>query len=264
MNSRFESPECPSPAAASDGESDAAAEQPRSRLISRVLTSALRLWLRSQVEQVEALHIEIQAGDRQILTGYLPEVSIAAENAVYKGLHLSRVRLRGTNIRVNLGQVLRGKPLRLLAIVPVEGEVLLRQADLNASLQAPLLANAVREFLVDLLRSGGTDLVDAADASLNLQHLQVLLGQPLTLSADLVSVSGRITPFVIRTGLRAIDGHKLQLAAPQWLPHAQAKRGLPLADLDGFAIDLGSDVDVHQLQIEDGQITCQGRINVIP
>jgi len=236
-----------------------------SRILSSVLTPALRLWLRSQVQQVDVLELQIQGGDRQLLGGYVPQVTVAAENAVYQGLHLSQIRLNGTNIRVNLGQVLRGKPLRLLEIVPVTGDAMITEADLNASLRSPLLAEAVSEFLVTLLRSGEADLLDAPAESLNFDQMQIQLGAgQLTLSANLASASGTPTAIAIRTGLKVADGHQLQLVQPQWLPHAQAKRGLLLDDLDGWAIDLGAEVRLEELAIESGKIACQGRVNVIP
>lgn len=211
------------------------------------------------------LDVRVGGGDRQLLGGYVPQVEVAAENAVYQGLYLSQIRLNGTNIRVNLGQVLRGKPLRLLEVVPVVGEVMLTEADLNASLRSPLLATAVSEFLVTLLRSGEADLLDAPAESLSFEQMQIQLGEgQLTLSANLISVSGTPTGIAIRTGLKVADGHQLQLDSPQWLPHAQAKRGLLLGDLDGWAIDLGEDVRLEALAIEAGRMTCCGRIHVVP
>ena len=236
----------------------------RSRILSNVLTPAVRLWLRSQVDRIEALHLHIDGGDRQLLGGYIPQVSVAAENAVYQGLHLSRVTLAGTNIRVNLGQVLRGKPLRLLEVVPVAGEAAITEMDLNASLRSPLLAQAISEFLGKLLQASD-DLLDAPVNQLNFDQLHMKLGaEQFTLSANLISASGTPTAIAIRTGLRLVNHHELQLHQPQWLPHAQAKRGLPLTDLDGCPIDLGEDVNLQHFAIEPGQITCRGQINVIP
>lgn len=247
---------------------DAGLHQPKqSRIISRVLSPAVRLWLRSQVEQIEDLQFEIRGGDRQILSGYIPKVVIFARKAIYQGLHLSQVELSGEEIRVNLGQVLKGEPLRLLGVVPVQGEVLLQEADLNASLQAPLLADALVEFLATLLQSGApTDLLGAASPDqLNLKNPQILIGEnQLTLSASLISLSGNSTPFAIRTGLQLASGHEFQLDQPHWLPHLQAKRGFPLKDLQGFKIDLGPEVDLQELTIGNHQICCRGRINVIP
>jgi hypothetical protein len=236
-------------------------------MISSVLSPAVRLWLRSQVEKVEQLEVEIEGGDRQLLTGHIPQVSISAKGIIYQGLHLSRLDLKGSSIRVNLGQVIKGKPLRLLEVVPVWGELLVREAELNASLKAPLLANAITEFVVNLLQSSdAAGLAESGEEqALNLQNLRILIGANLvTLSADLISVSGESTLLVIRTGLEQVSGHELQLTHPQWLPHLQAKRGLPLTDLHGFQIDLGSEVDIQTLTLEPGQLFCQGKINVIP
>ena len=103
-------------------------------LISKVLSPALRLWLRSQVESVAELNFSIQGKDRQILTGYIPSISLNSSRAVYQGLHLGEVELLGENIRINIGQVLKGKPLQLLEPIQVTGQVRLDQADLEASL----------------------------------------------------------------------------------------------------------------------------------
>lgn len=238
------------------------------QLISKVLSPAVRLWLRSQVEQVETLQVKIEGGDRRILTGQIQRVGITAHKAIYQGLHLSHLHLVGENIRINLGQVLRGKPLNLLEPIPVTGSVLLEEADLNASLSASLLANALAEFLATLLKSEIQAVLDAplpGHQAINLQNSKIIIatGQ-LTLSANLVAVSGTLTPIVIRTGLQLKNGHTLQLDRPQWLTHLQAKRGLPLGDLDGFEIDLGTEVDLQELSLENSTLVCRGRIMVTP
>jgi len=240
----------------------------QSQLISKVLSPAVRLWLRSQVERVEALQVKIEGGDRRILTGQIQRVGITAHKAIYQGLHLSHLQLVGENIRINLGQVLRGKPLNLLEPIPVTGSLVLEEADLNASLSAPLLANALAEFLATLLKSEIQAVLDAplpGHQAINLQNSQIIIaaGQ-LTLSASLVAVSGAVTPIVIRTGLQLKNGHTLQLDRPQWLTHLQAKRGLPLGDLDGFEVDLGSEVDLQELSLENSTLICRGRIMVTP
>ena len=111
-----------------------------SRIASAVLSPAVQLWLRSQVQQVDELKVKIEGSDRQIFSGAIPKVTAAARGAVYKGLHLTEVAIEGCGIRINLSQALKGKPLRLLESVPVAGVLRLSQADLNASLKAPLLS----------------------------------------------------------------------------------------------------------------------------
>jgi len=240
----------------------------QSQLISKVLSPAVRLWLRSQVEQVEELQVKIEGGDRRILTGQIQRVGITAHKAIYQGLHLSHLELVGEKIRINLGQVLRGKPLNLLEPITVTGRLVLEEADLNASLSAPLLTNALTEFLATLLKSEIQAVLDAplpGHQAINLENSKIIIaaGQ-LTLSANLAAVSGTLTPIVIRTGLQLKNGHTLQLDRPQWLTHLQAKRGLPLGDLDGFEIDLGPEVDLQELSLENGTLVCRGRIMVTP
>lgn len=242
----------------------------RSRLISKVLAPAVRLWLRSQVEHVEELHVEITAGDRQILSGYIEQIELSAKNAIYQGLALNQIQLTGQNIRVNAGQVVRGKALQLLEPIRIEGSVLLEEADLNTSLKAPLLKAGVTEFLQTLLRSGAAGISSGSSASqgvrdLNLQNLTIQLrSQQVVLGATLVSESGNETPIAIRTGFDLAAPNLLKLVNPQWLPHATAKRGLPLSDLDGYTFNLGDETEIHELAIDPEKVTCQGKLIVLP
>ncbi|MEL6163726.1 MAG: LmeA family phospholipid-binding protein, partial [Cyanobacteria bacterium J06628_3] len=63
------------------------------KLVTNILAEAIKLWLRTQVSHIEQLQLDIQARNRQILSGYIPSVSIVAEKAVYQGLHLSKIDL---------------------------------------------------------------------------------------------------------------------------------------------------------------------------
>lgn len=240
----------------------------QSRLISKVLSPAVRFWLRSQLEQVDDLQLAIEAGDRQLLSGGIKRVSVSARNAVYRGLHLSEVSIVGEEICTNFAQVLRGKPLRLVQAFLIAGDLLLYEADLNASLQAPLLAQGVIEFLLTLLQADGEpdhSLTKQAPEEIRLQDPQVVLGDGLvTLAATLLSASGQPTAVVVRTGLHLSNGNQLHLDRPHWLPHAKARQGMPLRDLDGFTFDLGSDVSLQTLSLEPGQIRCQGQLMVTP
>jgi hypothetical protein len=223
----------------------------QSHIITRLLTPAVHLWLRSQVESIQSLDIHIQGGDRQILSGYLPQVAVAAERAIYQGLHLSQLDLQARNIRINLGQVMRGKPLRLLEVIPVQVSLSLSEADLNASLTTPLLAQAVTDILSPLLQSAD------ADHPLVIQHLQVALEcDRLTLT---VFSLNQAAPSVISTGLSVINGHLLRLNDSAWRSPLD-----PIPAWMNLDIDLGQDVYIEHLRLEAGQLHCQGRINVIP
>lgn len=239
---------------------------PRS-LVSRVLSPAVRLWLRSQVDAVEALQVQIEGGDRQILTGHIPKVSLTAHKVVYQGIALSDIALVGEGIRVNLGQVLRGQPLRLLEAVPIQAVATIQQEDLNTSLQAPLLANAIKDLLLTWLQEmlGGTSSPTSTPSEVTLLQPQAKLHPSgLTLSATVRRPSQPDLPLALRTNLQVMEASKICLRQPQVLLSARSKRGLPLAHLEGWTIDLGSEVLIQELALEEGQMRVKGQLTVMP
>jgi hypothetical protein len=226
-----------------------------SRIASAVLSPAVQLWLRSQVQQVDELKVKIEGSDRQIFSGAIPKVTAAAIGAVYKGLHLTEVALEGCGIRINLGQALKGQPLRLMESVPVAGVLRLSQADLNASLKAPLLADALSEFLRTML-----PLTDR-EKSLKLQNSQIAIeAGVLTLSAAIWRAGGRQIPLVLRTGLRMASGRELMFEAPEIEMDGELKN----SDFNGFKIDFGPEVEIEELILSPGEIVCRGGIRVLP
>ena len=225
-----------------------------SRIASAVLSPAVQLWLRSQVQQVDELKVKIEGSDRQIFSGAIPKVTAAARGAVYKGLHLTEVALEGCGIRINLGQALKGQPLRLMESVPVAGVLRLSQADLNASLKAPLLADALSEFLRTML-----PLTDR-EKSLKLQNSQIAIeAGVLTLSAVIWRAGGRQIPLVLRTGLRMASGSELRFEAPEIEMDGELKS----SDFKGFKIDFGPEVEIEELILSPGEIVCRGGIRVL-
>lgn len=241
----------------------------QSRIISAVLSPAIRLWIRTQLEQVEELKFAIESGDRQLLSGSINQVTVSARKAVYKGLCFSQVYVTGREIRTNLGQMIRRRQqFRLLEAFPISGEVLWCQADLNSSLQAPLLAGGITEFLLMLIRLGFDDQTDLEQRSPSEVSLQVprIVVEPerLTLSATLLPVTGNSTNVTIRTGFALENGNQLRLQNPERLSHFGATEGVPLDHLDGVAFDLGSSVVIEHLALEAGQIRCRGQVTVTP
>ena len=224
----------------------------QSRIITRVLSPAVRLWLRSQVQQASDLTVEISGSDRQILTGHIPGVAVSAYQAVYQELHLSQIQLTGKSIRINIGAVLRGQPLRLLEPVPVNIELLLRESDLNASLSAPLLSTALMDLLSILL-----PVSSPVDVPVRWHKISIDSGH-LALSGMLMTASPR--PIELRTGLRLVSCCELQLEQPQ----IQGYLGPDWKDLASCKLDLGSEVDVQELTLSLGQVIFRGRICINP
>ena len=232
----------------------------QSHIISKVLSPAVRLWLRSQVEQVEDLQVKIQGGDRAILTGYIPKVSLSARQAVYQGLHLREIQLAAVNIAINLGQVLKGKALRLLEPIPVTGELKLQQADLQESLKSSLLSNALTEFLLLLLKEGG-----CPNRAEILQNRQISWNS-IAIEPGKIAIEGAMSDHSSQNTYPLLINAAIELASPNQLELIDAQiEGLPnlnLASLNGLKLDLGSDVDLQELTLTAGQLICRGGILV--
>lgn len=263
---------------------DPAADTPSrasgSQLIRKMLSPAVRLWLRSQVESIGALHFEISGGDRQLLQGNIPQVAVRGEQAVYQGLHLTYLDLSAEQIQINLRQILRGKPLRLLQVVPVSGTVRVTQADLDRSVGSPLLQQA----LIDLLKQLLADIAPApaaveglktqafslenprlqlGDEQLTLTAIAVMQGEPLRDRAlPPQTLSPQTLPLKLCTQLRLVGGSMLQLTATT----LQTQTGLEthFTPLPDRAIDLGTAVHLQQLTIAPQQIDCVGQISIVP
>ena len=228
-----------------------------SRIVSAVLSPAVQLLLRSQVSQVKELSVEISGSDRQILGGTVPKVAIAAKGAVYQGLHLTDISLVGTGIRINLGQVIKGKPLRLLEPIPVVGVARLNETDLNTSLSAPLLANALSDFLLPLLPLEVGDFQEG----LNLQNPQIKIeAGKLILKAGILLNNGQQIAFLLRTGLGLASCHELLFEQPE----VEISQGFISGNLDSFKLDLGSEVELEELILNPGELVCRGGIRVLP
>ncbi len=231
----------------------------QSEIISKVLSPALRLWLRSQVEQVEALQIKISGRDRQILRGYIPRVFLASTRAVYQGLHLAEVELTGENIRINLAQVLKGKPLRLLEPLSVKGNVLLEEADLKASLSSSLLSQALTELLLTLLQANGIDNPNNILEDYRLSwHEFAINPDKLTLTGTLTDAQRNTIPVTICAGLGLANGQTLRLHPLQ----IEALPELFDVSLNEFQVDLGSEVELEHLSLAPGKLSCSGRLTV--
>lgn len=228
-----------------------------SKVIRKLLAPALKLWLRSQVEHVEALQVEIAGSDSQILQGYVPNLYLACESTLYQGLHLRQLQLKGENIRINLGQVLKGRPLQLLEPIRVTAEVVLTEADLATSLSSFLLSQALTDLLRTLLNQNSSTLLK--DCQMDWQQA--------TLKPDKVEMVGRIIypnneeiiPLTLRAGLALANRHTLCLSPLQ-------VEALPIFNLSlsHYPIDLGTDVEITSLSLTSHQLYCSGRLTVVP
>ncbi len=221
-----------------------------SRLIALILSPAIELWLRSQVQQVSQLKVHIDGKSRQILTGNIPRVSILARDAVYQGLHVAEIHLVARGIQINLGQVIKGQPLKLLEKVPVTGKLQLHQADLNASLRSPLLANALTELLLKLAPV-------AADNQVHWDKI-IVDDERISLNATIASNTNNPQPILFQAGLKLANCQELDILQPT----IETPQGV--VALDSFKVDLGQEVELEELTLHASKIVCRGNINVLP
>ncbi|VXD21888.1 conserved hypothetical protein [Planktothrix serta PCC 8927] len=248
-------------------------EMPRKPLVGTLLSTAIQLWLRSQVDKIDDLHFSIEGTNRSLLSGHIPQVSVSAENAIYQGLHLTQVQLQGSGIRFNLGQVLKGQPLHLLEPFWVTGDLNFNQSDLNMSLQAPILAQALNEFVLSLLRSmmenplmSSSDLKPDQDQSWinsvqQVQDTQITLETDhLILTAKLLFSKGELLPFQLKTGLELASSHELMFVQPQ----VEIQTLNTEFQLSHYTIDLGSDLKIQDLILSAQLLQINATVKVNP
>ena len=230
-------------------------------MISTILSTAVKLWLRAQVETAEELEVDIASGDRQILSGYLPQVALASSRAVYQGLHLRQVRLNGSNIRINLSQVLKGKTLRLLEPVPITGKLIIEEADLKASLSSPLLLSGLTDLLCQILAASGIDNPGQKLADYDLSWQEISLREKkLIIAGTIQDGNNHINKLNIDSGLTLANSHTLEFFPLQieGLPEL-----LTLKD-NCLLMDLGSEVAIEQLNLVEEKLVFVGGLTIMP
>ena len=242
---------------------------PKRGLIHRVLEPAIQFWLRSQVESVASLVVHLEGGDRQILSGYLPQVQLNTQKVVYRGLHLSQIEIIGHNLRINIGQMLKGKAFRLLEPIAIDLNVMLQAQDAQASLHSELFQSAIIDALQLLVGEQISEALGQPMSSedLTLKNPTLALAQnTLRFSAVLSTHQGdKSVPVALQTALTlSSDFHTLSLEHPEWLPTPNAKRGLPLHDLHGYAFNLGPQTQIQTLSITPEGIFIKGQLTVLP
>ena len=225
----------------------------RVRIITKVLTSAIKLWLRSQLNQVSHLQVQIEASDGQLLSGCIPGVLIAASNAVYQGLRVTQIELEAEKIQLNVAAILKGQPLQLSAIVPVVGKLIITAQDLNNSLSSPLLLTAINDGLIPLLAEYSLNYPFITWEKITLDN-QVLILHGIPIS----ETEGAF--FNIHLGLELRNGQELQLTQVQ----VKTDQEVLLERNSPYMINLGTDVDIEKISLLPEQLTCYGRININP
>ena len=223
-------------------------------MIGKILSSAIKLYLRSQVDRIEGLKVKITGKSKQILQGDIPQVSLSCDRAVYQGLHLSQIELEGNKIAINLPEVIKKQPLRLIEPILVEIQLKLNAEDLQASLESELLQSGLRDLWTMILAA--QNFQDLADAEINWQNIAIA-DNKFKLLGNYQDSSGITHQLTLSTGINLTDEHTLCLSPLNII------NGSLICDRNSqVEIDLGSDVKIETLIVESKQIVCLGKIRV--
>jgi LmeA-like phospholipid-binding len=228
-------------------------------VITKLLSTAVKLYLRSHCRQVEDLQVKISGTNRQIIKGYIPDVFLSCQRAVYQGLHLRSIELKGNDIAINLPEVIKKKPLQLLKPILVTVKLVLGADDLCASLNSTLLQSGLRDLWQIILAAETVTVMNSklTDSDLEWQNIAIA-NQQLILVANYNDQTGKKQELKISTGISLTNSHTLCL-----FPLTINSESSNIAQLpDNLAIDLGTDVNLQQLVVESEQILCLGKITI--
>ncbi|MDJ0650132.1 MAG: DUF2993 domain-containing protein [Xenococcaceae cyanobacterium MO_188.B19] len=226
-------------------------------IIDRLLGSGVKLWLRSQLTGIERLEVAIRGKDRQIMTGYIPEIFIAADAAIYQDIALSQAEVKGVNIRFNLKEVIKAKPFQLLEPISVTTKVLIKESDLQASLESSLLSEGLTSFWRDLLQKTNHSTAEELQNSSIVWQEFSLTPEKLELTGTIEDNNSQIT---IITGLSLLNPQTLLFSSVTILGVPELAQN-PVSEL---AINLGNEVRIAELKLEENQLSLRGTITVLP
>ncbi|ERN43125.1 protein of unknown function (DUF2993) [Rubidibacter lacunae KORDI 51-2] len=212
-----------------------------SYLLAPIASSALQLWVRSQLDRVTALEVEVVGGDRALLHGQVERVVLRATKAVYRGLQLGKADFAAD--RVRLEPSLFGRWMQPTAPVTIVGEVRLHSEDLRASLASLLLSRALTEICATALQVDGVCWTWVACDRAGLRLWGDRAGEPVAIQAGLHAIAPQViwlSPLAVTVG--------------------QSRRVLP----EGYRLTLGSEIALETLQLEAEGMRISGCVWIVP
>lgn len=228
-------------------------------MINKILSTALQLYLRSQVEQVENLQVNITGKSRQILQGYIPQVFLSCDRLSYQGLQLHQVEAKGSNIGFNLAEIIKQKPFRLLAPIVVEIGFKISSVDLQTSLVSPLLQNGLTDLWNSVLV-----MLSTPDRHMP-ENMSEIVWQSIAIAPDKLKLLGtcqdaeNVTQKLnLSTGIKLASSNTLDFYS---LKIEREFYGVQ-AVTEELKIDLGTGVAIKKLIITSKQIQCNGKITI--
>lgn len=226
--------------------------------IDKLLSGAVRLWLQSQVSTIDNLNLKIVGKNKQILRGYIPQVFISATNVVYQDVRISKLEIVGNNIKFNLPQVVKRKPLQLVEPIVIKIEVLLKEIDLQKSRSSPLLAAGLTDLWSRFITS---DLASLASNKDRYQWNFLSLSEArLCCRGTYKKLENDDLPIGMDTKIELNDSHTLLLSPLKIITIPE----LPITETENLTLDLGKQVSIARLEITEKHLFVRGTITVFP
>ena len=229
------------------------------KLITKLLSTAVKLYLRSQVSQAEDLQVKISGRNRQIIQGYIPRVFLSCKKGIYRGLHLKKIEVNGSEIAINLSEVLKNKPLKLLEPVIVEIKLGLDANDLLNSLGSDLLQSGLTDLWQIISQAERQSLTKADSQLITLvEWNKIALDREKLSFSGIYQEKGKVNQLFVLAGASLSNSHTLRLSPLQ----ISNDSGTINEIIDKLEIDLGQDVAFEDLTVTSKQILCSGKITV--
>lgn len=226
-------------------------------LVSKLLAKAIKFWLNSQVSAIQDLEIEILSENKQILQGNIPQILIRATHVIYQDLHLSQLRITGTNIKFDLSQVVKKKSFRLQEAIKVDLEIALSASDLQHSCSSQIFSSALTEIWCHFLKQSHRQNVCLDEyyqwKNLSIQESGIVI-------QGCFKRQEHFDCLKLKTQIELGDPHTL-LLMPKGIITSEE---LPVITSETLTFDLGEDVAINSLKITEEEIALQGEITIYP
>jgi hypothetical protein len=224
-----------------------------SQMFSNLFSPLLQAWVRSQVQQVDDLQVNVIGPDAAVMNGQISRVEISGRNLVYQGISARSLSLRGSDIRLDTRQ-----GLRLTKAVRADIALSLSEDDINKYLASPAFQEQTKNWKIKLPGSlGGTDQEVPID--LSNARARVLRNQ-LEINATVRLGQGEPAPLRIVSGIEIANPHQLRLVDPRLV--SDDGSSAPIDALKNTPILLGKDLEMRRVNLVPGMVFLEGSFQI--
>lgn len=221
--------------------------------IGKLFQSAVKAFIRSQIEHCSELKVSISGNNYDLFQGRVRSLKISAKGAVYKGIYLTDVQVAASDIK------LKPRASRILQEPSnVRASIRVGEEDLSSSLASPLLCRALRKILSERfhITSNAPDMnLSFQDGAVQLQKTSLLKNVRFACASINDTNQDQKTALRLRV---EDDGKSLSISCTN----------TGFAGIDEHTIvrkfSLGPDVCIQKLEVQPSQILIDGHFLVRP